>query len=256
MRKTAIVTGGSRGIGFAIARQLMMDGYSVAILDINSPSDYRHNLDQLAEMGEDAFLYVQGDVRCAQDREHLIKETVDKFGGIHVLVNNAGIAPQVRRDLLEMTEESFDEVIATNTKGPLFLTQLVVKQMLKQGFCGKKRGTIVNISSLSAEVSSINRGEYCISKAGLSMLTTLLADRLAPEGILVHEVRPGIIATDMTMPVKAKYDALFEQGLLPINRWGTPEDIANAVSALVSDKFLYTTGCYVNVDGGLHIKRL
>ncbi len=178
------------------------------------------------------------------------------FGGVHVLVNNAAVAPDVRADLLEMTEESFDRVVGINTKGNMFLTQAVAKQMIAQPPAGKKRGTIVNISSCSAEVSSVNRGEYCVSKAGVSMLTKLYADRLAGEGILVHEVRPGVIATDMTGGVREKYDALIAQGTFPIARWGTPQDVADAVSALCSDKFLYTTGDFINVDGGFHIKRL
>jgi len=181
---------------------------------------------------------------------------VQRFGGIHVLVNNAGVAPTVRNDLLEMTEESFDRVIGINTKGTMFLTQAVAKQMLKQDIAGKKRGTIINISSCSAEVSSTSRGEYCVSKAGMSMLTKLYADRLASEGILVHEIRPGIIETDMTSKVREKYDKMIENGVFPIARWGTGEDIAMAVSAFAGDSFLYTTGNYIDVDGGFHIKRL
>lgn len=256
MGKTAIVTGASRGIGFAIAKQLRLDGYNVAIVDLNRQADYQQNMNQLDELGAGAYLYMQGDVRKPGDRELIVKKTVDKFGTIQVLVNNAGIAPKVRCDLLEMSEASFDDVLSTNTKGPMFLTQLVARQMIKQDISGRKRGTIVNISSLSAEVSSISRGEYCVSKAGTSMLTKLYADRLAREDILVHEVRPGVIASNMTRTVKEKYDALFQEGLFPIPQWGTPEDVAGVVSALVSDKFLYTTGCYVNVDGGFHIKRL
>ena len=173
-----------------------------------------------------------------------------------MLVNNAGVAPLVRADLLEMTEESFDRVVGINTKGNMFLTQAVARQMISQEPIEKRKGVIVNISSCSSVVSSTSRGEYCVSKAGISMLTTLFADRLAAEGILVHEVRPGVIATDMTSAVQAKYDRLIEDGLFPIARWGTPEDVAGAVSALVSDKFLYTTGNYIDVDGGFHIKRL
>ena len=174
-----------------------------------------------------------------------------------MLVNNAGVAPKVRRDLLEMTEESFDHVVGINTKGTMFFTQAVARQMISQTWdYPGKRGTIVNVSSCSAEVSSIGRGEYCISKAGVSMLTTLFADRLAGEGILVNEVRPGVIATDMTAIVKEKYDKMFAEGVFPIARWGTPEDIAGVVSAYASDKFTYTTGNYVDVDGGFHIKRL
>lgn len=255
MKQTAIITGGSRGIGFAIAKQLGQDGFNIVILDMNDQSAYQDNLDQLGAQDTE-YLYVKGNICDAADRQRLIDETVGRFGGIHVLVNNAGIAPKVRADLLEMTEESFDRVLGVNTKGNMFITQAVARQMLKQDLAGRKRGTIVNISSCSAEVSSISRGEYCVSKAGVSMLTTLYADRLAPEGILVHEVRPGVIATDMTAAVQAKYDKMFADGLFPIARWGTPEDIAGAVSALCSDKFTYTTGNYIDVDGGFHIKRL
>ena len=195
-------------------------------------------------------------IRSSSDREKIVKETLNKYGRIDVLVNNAGVAPKNRADLLEMTEESFDRVISINTKGNMFLTQKVAKVMIEQEKLFKKKGTIINISSCSAEVSSISRGEYCISKAGVSMLTTLYADRLAKEGILVHEIRPGVIATDMTEVVTDKYDKLIKDGLFPIARWGQPEDIANAVSAFADDHFLYTTGNYIDVDGGFHIKRL
>ncbi len=255
MKKTAIVTGGSRGIGFAVARQLGMDGFNIVIMDMNPEQDYAHNFAQFSE-DRTEFLYIQGNICKAEDRANLIEKSVARFGGIHVLVNNAGVAPSVRNDLLEMTEESFDRVIGINTKGTMFLTQAVAKQMISQEIVGRKRGTIINISSCSAEVSSVGRGEYCVSKAGVSMLTTLYADRLAKEAILVHEVRPGVIATDMTATVQKKYDDLFAAGAFPIARWGAPEDIAGAVSAFAGDKFLYTTGNYVDVDGGFHIKRL
>ena len=181
---------------------------------------------------------------------------MNAFGRIDVLVNNAGVAPLVRADLLDMTEESFDRVVGINTKGNMFLTQAAAKQMLRLEPLGKKRGTIINISSCSAEVSSVSRGEYCVSKAGVSMLTTLFADRLAAEDILVHEVRPGVISTEMTSAVTEKYDRLIAEGLFPIARWGTPEDVAEAVSVFAGDSFLYTTGDHINVDGGFHIKRL
>lgn len=256
MKKTAIITGASRGIGYGIAYQLGLDGFNVVIVDMNKQEDYQANFDALTEKGID-WLYFQGNICDAADREKVVAETVAKFGAIDVLVNNAGVAPKVRNDLLEMTEESFDRVVGINTKGTMFFTQAVARQMVSQPWDGKgKRGTIVNVSSCSAEVSSTGRGEYCVSKAGVSMLTKLYADRLACEGILVHEVRPGVIATDMTATVKAKYDALFAAGTFPIARWGTPEDIAGVVSAFCSDKFTYTTGNYVDVDGGFHIKRL
>ncbi len=255
MKKTAIVTGGSRGIGYAIARQLGEDGYNIVILATKPEENYKENLQALTRRGIE-YLYVQGTIANAEDRKKCVEEAVRRFGRIDVLVNNAGVAPEVRADLLEMTEESFDRVIGINTKGTMFMTQLVAKQMLKQEPIGPKRGTIINISSCSAVVSSTNRGEYCVSKAGIAMLTTLYADRLAGEGIFVHEVRPGVIATDMTAKVKEKYDKLIADGVFPIKRWGQPEDVAGVVSALCSDKFLYTTGNYIDVDGGFHIKRL
>lgn len=255
MKKTAIVTGASRGIGFAIAKKLGMNGFQVVLMATRPEQECRDTLEELSKAGID-WLYVSGDVSRQEDRERLLDETLQRFGAVHVLVNNAGVAPKVRQDLLEMSEESFDRVIAINTKSNMFLTQLVAKQMLKQKIEGRKRGTIINISSCSAEVSSIARGEYCISKAGVSMLTKLYADRLAPEGILVHEIRPGVIRTDMTSTVTEKYDALFASGAFPIARWGTPEDVANTAAFFAGDECLYTTGSYLDVDGGFHIKRL
>lgn len=255
MKKSAIVTGGSRGIGLGIARQLAKDGYSIVILDVNPPEQYKETLDQLTAEGAD-YLYIKGSITEKGDRDLCIEETVKKYGSVDVLVNNAGVATRVRADLLEMSEESFDRLIGVNTKGTMFMSQAVARQMVNQPIKDGRKGIIVNISSMSAEVSSINRGEYCVSKAGISMLTLLYADRLASEGIFVYEVRPGIIATDMTAGVREKYDALFRQGICPINRWGTPEDIANAVSVFCSGKLLYTTGSYIDVDGGFHIKRL
>jgi len=255
MKKSAIVTGGSRGIGLGIVRQLAKDGYSIVILDVNSPEQYEETFDQLTAEGVD-YLYIKGSITEKDDRERCIKATIKKYGSVDVLINNAGVATRVRADLLEMSEESFDRLISINTKGTMFMSQAVAKQMIRQQFKEGRKGIIVNISSMSAEVSSINRGEYCVSKAGISMLTLLYADRLASEGIFVYEVRPGIIATDMTAGVKDKYDALFKQGICPINRWGMPEDIANAVSVFCSGKLLYTTGQYIDVDGGFHIKRI
>lgn len=255
MKKVALVTGSSRGIGYAIARRLGHDGYRVVIV---ATGPIEKNQEALASLTAEniEWHYVQCNIADHNDRLRLVAETVEHFGRIDILVNNAGVAPKVRADLLEMTEESFDYVVGTNTKGNMFLTQAVAKQMLKQEVIGRKRGTIINISSCSAEVSSTSRGEYCVSKAGVSMLTTLYADRLAGEGILVNEIRPGVIATDMTSTVTGKYDKLIADGAFPIARWGTPEDIAAAVSAFAGDDFLYTTGNYVDVDGGFHIKRL
>ena len=255
MKQTAIITGGSRGIGFAIARQLGLEGYNLVLFARGDMETCRENLD-LLDTDNTPWHYVQGNIDKTEDRIRLIKETISRFGAVHVLINNAGVAPATRSDLLEMSEESFDRVVGINTKGTLFMSQLAAKQMLTQDDLGKKRGTIINISSCSAEVSSINRGEYCISKAGISMVTKLFADRLASEGIYVHEIRPGVIATDMTSAVQEKYDKLIADGIFPIKRWGTSEDVAAAVSAFCGESFLYTTGNYVDVDGGFHIRRL
>lgn len=255
MKKVAIVTGASRGIGLAVACRLARDGFCVAAVATGSPQANAPALERLAAQGAPCR-YIQANIADHDDRLRIVRETVEAFGRIDVLVNNAGVAPLQRADLLEMTEESFDRVLGVNTKGTMFLTQAVALQMIAQPLEGKKRGTIVNISSCSAEVSSTSRGEYCVSKAGVSMLTKLYADRLSREGILVHEVRPGVIATDMTSTVTAKYDQLIGQGAFPIARWGTPEDVAGAVSAFAGDDFLYTTGNYVDVDGGFHIRRL
>lgn len=255
MKKIALITGSSRGIGFGIARRLGRDGFCVVISATGPQEKNQAALNILTEDGTE-WSYVQANIGSHDDRLRLVAETVSAFGRIDVLVNNAGVAPNVRADLLDMTEESFDRVVGINTKGNMFLTQAVAKQMLAQSVQGRKRGTIINISSCSAEVSSISRGEYCVSKAGVSMLTSLYADRLASEGILVHEIRPGVIATDMTSAVQEKYDRLIQDGLFPIPRWGTPDDIAGAVSAFAGDDFLYTTGCHIDVDGGFHIKRL
>ncbi len=237
----AIVTGAASGIGLAVTKLFLEKGICVVGMS------RRETMEDLGE----GFSYVPGDVGSSADRNRLVKTTLEKFGKIDILVNVAGVAPKVRADLLEMTEESYDYVMNINTKGTLFLTQLVAKEMIKN-----RSGSIVNISSLSAYTSSVNRGEYCISKAGASMVTTLFADRLAEYGIAVNEVRPGIIATDMTSKVQEKYDNLIEGGLLPIKRWGQPEDIASAVWALCNGSLPYMTGQSINIDGGFHIRRL
>lgn len=255
MKKTAIVTGSSRGIGFAIAKRLGLDGYNIVMVATGPQEKNRAALEQLQTAGI-SCAYVQANIGDAADRQKIVDAALAAFGRIDALVNNAGVAPKVRADLLEMSEESFDYVIGVNTKGNMFLTQLVANQMIRQSPLDGRKGVIVNVSSCSAVVSSTNRGEYCVSKAGVSMLTTLYADRLAPEGILVNEVRPGVIATDMTGTVHEKYDKLIAQGAFPIARWGTPEDVADAVSLLCSERLRYTTGNYIDVDGGFHIQRL
>lgn len=242
MKQLAIVTGVAGGIGFATAKKLSEQGFAVLGMDV---------LPQMPTEVGGEFTYLQGDLSQAASREALVAAAVERYGRIDVLVNVAGVAPKVRNDLLEMTEESYDYVMNINTKGTLFLTQAVARVMVKA-----ERGSIVNISSMSAYTSSVSRGEYCISKAGVSMITALFADRLAEYGIAVNEIRPGIIATGMTKTVKAKYDALIEGGLLPIKRWGQPEDVANAVYALCSGALPYVTGQSIDVDGGFHIRRL
>ena len=255
MKRTAIVTGASRGIGYAIARQLGLDGYNVVVVATGPQEKNQAALDALTQEGI-TWAYVQANIGDHDDRLRIVAEALEAFGRIDALVNNAGVAPLVRADLLEMSEESFDRVIGINTKGNMFLTQAVANQMIRQEPLGGRKGVIVNVSSCSSVVSSTSRGEDCVSKAGVSMLTTLVADRLAAEGILVHEVRPGVIATDMTSTVTAKYDKLIQDGVFPIARWGTPQDVADAVSVMCSDKLRYTTGNYLDVDGGFHIIRL
>ncbi len=242
--KIAIVTGVLGGIGKASALALSGEGYTVVGMGRNTEPD-------LSDFDGLDITYIPGDIASAEDRKKLLDAAVSR-GQIAVLVNVAGVAPKVRRDILEMTEESYDHVMGINTKGTLFLTQAVANRMVKQG----QGGTIVNISSCSAYTSSVSRGEYCISKAGVSMITKLFADRLASEGITVNEICPGIIATGMTAAVKEKYDKLIADGLVPLGRWGMPDDIAKAVVALCDGTFGYTTGQSFILDGGMHIRKL
>lgn len=256
---TALVTGASRGIGRGIAIELAKAGSRVAINYAGNAKAAAEALTLVKSAGGDGFI-VQGDISVDADRERIVAETVKHFGRIDLLVNNAGVAPDVRADLLEAGEESFDRLFAINLKGPFFLTQRVAKQMMQQsadeeGF----RGRIVNITSISAYTASVNRGDYCMVKAGLTMMTKLFADRLANDGINVYEIRPGVIATDMTGAVKSKYDTLIledERGITPIRRWGKPEDIGRAVRAIAEDRFPFTTGTAFDVDGGFHLHRL
>lgn len=255
-KQVALVTGSTRGIGRAIARQLSDDGFAVIVSGTRNRETYGDSVAWLAEPQRDT-LYVKADVSHQQDREQLVATTVARYGRLDVLVNNAGVAPTLRADILDMTEQSWDRVLDTNCKGNMFMTQAAAREMIHE----RKAGTIdhaiiINISSCSAVVSSPSRAEYCISKAGISMLTTLYADRLAPEHINVYEVRPGVIATDMTATVQEKYNKMIDEGAFPIARWGQPEDVARAVSAFASGSFSYTTGNYVDIDGGFHIQRL
>jgi NAD(P)-dependent dehydrogenase (short-subunit alcohol dehydrogenase family) len=255
--KTALVTGASRGIGRGIALELAQGGCRVAINYAGNAAAAAEALALVREAGGEGFT-LQGDIAQAADRARLVAETTKAFGRIDLLVNNAGVAPSVRADLLEAGEESFDRLFAINLKGPFFLTQLVARQMLAQAPDGEgSRGRIVNITSISAYTASINRGDYCMVKAGLAMMTKLFADRLAADGINVYEIRPGIVATDMTSGVQAKYDRLIlEEGITPIRRWGQPSDVGRAVRAIAEDRFPFSTGAVFDVDGGYHLHRL
>ncbi|MCL2853831.1 MAG: 3-ketoacyl-ACP reductase [Defluviitaleaceae bacterium] len=253
MNKCAIITGGARGIGLGISKALAADGYNVVISGIRPPEDVAGILNELEQYGVKTR-YVQSNVSVREDRENLLAETLKCFGRVDVLVNNAGVAPKQRMDLLETTEESFDYVMDINLKGSFFLSQLVANHMISQEIATLPR--IINVSSISADTSSVNRGEYCVSKAALAMVTQLFADRLAEEGIRVFEIRPGIIKTDMTSVVTAKYEKLIADGLTPIRRWGRPEDIAGVVVSLCRKEFDFCTGNVINVDGGFHIRRL
>jgi 3-oxoacyl-[acyl-carrier protein] reductase len=254
--RTALVTGASRGIGRAIAVALGSEGWQIAA-GFNRGQEAAEETVRLVEDAGGTALPIQADVSSTEGRKRLLEESLSAFGRLDLLVNNAGVAPEVRADLLDTTEDSFDRVLAVNLKGPFFLAQAAAKTMIELQKKGRQAGgCIINIGSLSAYAASLNRGEYCISKAGLGMVTALFAARLSEYGIQVFEVRPGIIETDMTAAVKEKYTRLIESGLLPIPRWGAPEDVARAVLSLARGSFPYSTGEVINVDGGFHIRRL
>lgn len=260
MPRVALVTGGNRGIGLGVTRRLLADGFAVSILATRAePVEV---LAELRVLGE--VRYVRGSVGEPADHERYVRDAVDAWGRLDVLVNNAGVGPLVREDLLDAGVDSFDRVLGINLRGPYFLTQAFARAVIA------RRGpldaadatppapvaTIVNVSSISATTVSTNRGEYCVSKAGVAMATQLWAARLAPEGIVVYEVRPGVIATDMTAGATEKYDALFADGLAPMARWGRPADVGGAVGMLVAGLTPYSTGEVFHVDGGMHIARL
>lgn len=254
-RAIAIVTGGARGIGLGISRALAQDGWDLAIGGVRPQADVVDVLTALCAHGGRVH-YVQGDVGDTASRVRLVSEVIDTLGTPAALVNNAGRAPRVRADLIDATEESFEEVLRTNLQGPYFLTQAVAREMIARGSRPASRGGIVFITSVSAEMASPNRGEYCVSKAGLAMAAKLFAAHLAPHGIPVYEVRPGVIATDMTSGVKDKYDKKIADGLIPDARWGTPDDVGRAVAALLRGDVPYATGTVLHIDGGLTIPRL
>jgi NAD(P)-dependent dehydrogenase (short-subunit alcohol dehydrogenase family) len=255
--KVALITGGANGIGLGVATQLAGEGYAIALMGRSTEERVKENIDKIKSFGT-PVMYLSGNIASDESRRAVLQNIDSEFGRLDVLVNNAGVAPKVRLDILSTTEESFDFVLGINLKGTFFLSQLAANYMVEE--VKNNIGItpiIINISSISAYTSSTARGEYCISKAGIGMMTALFADRLAEHGINVYEIRPGIIATDMTAGVKDKYDRLIlEEGILPLKRWGTPEDIGNAVSVLCSGKLAYSTGDIFNIDGGFHVRRL
>jgi NAD(P)-dependent dehydrogenase (short-subunit alcohol dehydrogenase family) len=256
MKRVAFITGGSRGIGLGIAQHLGQNGFNLAINGMRSEEFVNETLTALRLLGVEV-IYCQGDIASKEARKQMLDKIKTHFGRLDVLVNNAGVAPKKRNDILAATEESFDYVVSTNLKGTYFLTQAAANWMIEQksnstGFTG----SIITISSISATVASVNRGEYCVSKAGLGMMTQLFATRLGEFNIPVYEVRPGVIKTDMTEGVTAKYDKLIAEGLTVQNRWGFPEDIGKAVAAIAKGDFPYSTGQVFMIDGGLTISRL
>ncbi|MFA5326782.1 MAG: 3-ketoacyl-ACP reductase [Prolixibacteraceae bacterium] len=256
MSRTALITGGTRGIGLGIALELAKAGFNLALNGVREEASVISVLEELRTNSIQAE-YFRGNVANKDDREQMAKAVLERFGKINVLVNNAGIAPRERKDILEASEEIFDEVIRTNLRGPYFLTQLVANSMIKHKkqfpddfFC------IINVSSVSATVASVNRGEYCISKAGIAMATKLWAARLGEFDIPVYEIQPGVIQTDMTSGVQEKYDKLFQEGMAVQKRWGQPSDIGKVAAAMASGNMPYSTGQVVQVDGGMTIQRL
>ncbi len=255
-RQVALVTGASRGIGRGIARELGSLGFGVVVNYLSNEPAARESAADVERAGGAAFV-CRADVSAAPDRMRLVDESLEHFGRIDVLVNNAGIPVAERADLLDASEASWDLILNTNLKGPYFLTQRVAREMIRLHDAGAvARPKIINISSVSAFAVSTNRGEYCVAKAGMTMMTQLFADRLAEHAIQVFEIRPGVIESDMTAAVREKYDRLITGGLTPIRRWGQPDDVAKAVAAIVQDLFPFSTGEIIHVDGGFHVRRL
>lgn len=255
-KKTALVTGGAKGIGRAVAEALAEKHFDIAIADILPDGQVQDAANACRAHGAEVCV-IQADVSDADARKKIVDIVKERFGRLDVLVNNAGVAPEVRADVLEASEESYDRIMNINLKGPYFLTQSVANWMIAQKQQDETRiPIIINIASLSSYTSSPSRGEYCLSKAGVSMMTKLYADRLAEYGLYVYEIRPGIIKTDMTAAVRDKYDKLISEGLTPIRRWGRPEDVGRAAAALATLSLPFSTGEVINVDGGFHLKRL
>jgi NAD(P)-dependent dehydrogenase (short-subunit alcohol dehydrogenase family) len=255
-RPVALVTGGTRGIGLGIARALARDGWDLVLSGVRPAEDVAPVVAELEQSGS-RVIYLAADISSRDARAALAAQVRARHGALNALVNNAGRAPRVRSDLLEASEESFEELMRTNLQGPYFLTQELSRDMAARREADPSfRASIIFVTSVSADMASPNRGEYCVSKAGLSMAAKLFAVRLAASGIPVFEVRPGIISTDMTAGVQAAYDQRIADGLVPERRWGTPDDVGSAVAALVRGDLPYATGSVINVDGGLGIAKL
>ncbi len=255
-RPVALVTGGTRGIGFGICQCLIKSGFDLAVNDKREESEVASVLEELRSGGADV-IYCEADIASDLDRQRMLPQVKQHFNRLDALINNAGVAPIERADLLDASEESFDRLIAINLKGPYFLTQLAGRWMAEQSRSNDDyQGAIINISSVSATVASVNRGDYCISKAGVAMATQLWAARMAEFGVSVYEVRPGVIRTDMTAGVNEKYEKLIADGLTIDRRWGTPEDVGKAVASLARGDFKYATGNVITIDGGLTRQRL
>jgi len=254
--RVALVTGGTRGIGLGIARRLAREGFDLLVCGTREEASVADVLDALGGPGREVA-YAQADIGETAGRARLIDAVRERFGRLHVLVNNAGVAPKARADVLDAGEESFDRLLRVNLKGPYFLTQLAARFMLEQRRADASwQGCVVFVTSVSATTVSTNRGDYCLSKAGLAMAAQLWAVRLAGDGIPVYEVRPGIVRTDMTAGVAERYDRLIADGLVPQARWGEPDDVGRVVAALARGDAPYSTGAVVTVDGGLTIPRL
>ncbi|MGV8094591.1 MAG: 3-ketoacyl-ACP reductase [Mangrovibacterium sp.] len=256
MGKTAFITGGTRGIGLGIATELAKAGFDLAVNGIREEPEVKPVLEELSAYGVQVT-YVRGDVSKKNDRLQMVNAIYERFGKINVLINNAGIAPKERKDILEATEDSFEQVLHTNLQGPYFLTQLMANRMIaakrqfpEEFFC------IINLSSVSATIASVNRGEYCISKAGIAMATKLWASRLGEFDIPVYEIQPGVIRTDMTAGVQEKYDRLFQSGMAIQQRWGLPSDVGKVATAMATGSLPYSTGQVVLVDGGMTVQRM
>lgn len=262
MNQVALITGASRGIGRGIALELAAVGWDLVVNYAGNQAAAEDTAKRCVEKAKEDGHTIraeicQCDVGQAVDRDRLIVFTREQFGRLDLLVNNAGITSIGRADILDASEENWDALMSINLKGPFFLSQLAGRWMVEQNEADpSRRGKIVNVSSISAHTVSTNRGDYCVAKAGLGMVTKLFAARLANVGVNVYEVCPGVIASDMTAPVQAKYDKLIDEGLTPIRRWGEPGDVGRAVVALAQDYFPFTTGEVLNVDGGFTIRRI